>query len=537
MSAEQSSESLLSEVAAALRAGDALRAGPLAEIALEKGIVHPILFTAKGAQLGQQRRHAEALAAFTRAEALAPPTAATRSAVGISLAELGRLEEAVEAFNEAIMLSPDSPQLHLRLAWAYELSRNLPAARTALVDALRLQPDNAAALGRLAYLEARSGAWPRAMDFGEQALNKNPNDVKAHLALAAAETELDQLDRAEQRLTRLLAMAQLGPNDRYLALGTFGDVRDRQNRPDEAIALYSRANDVRRAGNTPAPATMLDAVNSIRHYLETALIPASPYPSVPPQSNGPVGHAFLLGFLRSGTTLVHKIIDTHAEVNSLEEQDTLADATRAFLSTPSGLEKLWHASDAEIAHHREIYWNRVRQFGGEPDGKLFVDKFPINTVKLPLIARLFPEAKILFAIRDPRDVVLSCFRRRLAPNPTTDEFHSLESTARFYDAVMRLAQVCRSKLPMSIHDVYHEKLVRNFEYETKQICDFLGLKWDEGFRRFARASHLRAVTTPSAMQLAKGLNEAGIGQWKRYTEHLQPLMPLLDPWVAQFGYS
>jgi hypothetical protein len=374
------------------------------------------------------------------------------------------------------------------------------------------------------------------MDFGEQALRKNPNDVKAHLALAFTETELGQLDSAEHRLTRLLAMEHLGPNDRYLALGIFGDVRDLQSRPKEAVTLYNEANAVRRAASGPPASSMLAAVVSLRRYLETARFPPARESAPLPKQQPAAGHAFLLGFLRSGTTLIHKVLDAHPDVNSLEEQDTLADATRTFLSTPAHLQRLWDASETELDRHRELYWNKVRQLGGKPDGKLFVDKVPINSVKLPLIARLFPEAKILFAVRDPRDVVLSCFRRRLGANPTTDEFYSIESTAAFYDAVMRLAQVCRSKIPMTVHDVYHEKLVRDFEGETQHICDFLGLKWDGAIRRFAEASRMQTVATPSAMQLAKGLNEGGIGQWKRYAEHLRPVMPVLASWIRHFGY-
>src|SRR5581483_7979909 len=151
-----------------------------------------------------------------------------------------------------------------------------------------LQPDYPAALGRLAFLEARSGAWQRAIDLGEQALNKNPDDVKAHLALALAETELDRLNRAEQRLMTLVAMEQLGPNDRYLALGTLGDVRDRQNRLDEAVALYNEANAVRRTANGPSASRMLGAVVSLRRYIEAASFPPIPH-SAPLPARWPSG--------------------------------------------------------------------------------------------------------------------------------------------------------------------------------------------------------------------------------------------------------
>jgi hypothetical protein len=169
-------------------------------------------------------------------------------------------------------------------------------------------------------------------------------------------------------------------------------------------------------------------------------------------------------------------------------------------------------------------------------GKVFVDKQPVNTVYLPLIAKLFPNAKILFALRDPRDVVLSCFRRRFEVNDSNFEMLTLESTARYYDRMMQLGERYRACLPLTLREVRHEALVEDFEGQLRELCTFIGLDWNEAMRNFSEHARSRAIATPSAMQVTRGLNREGLGQWRRYADDLAPVLPILEPWVVRFDY-
>jgi hypothetical protein len=168
---------------------------------------------------------------------------------------------------------------------------------------------------------------------------------------------------------------------------------------------------------------------------------------------------------------------------------------------------------------------------------VFVDKLPLNTIKLPLIARLFPEAKVIFALRDPRDVVFSCFRRQLPVNASTIELATLEGCARFYDSVMALGEICRERLPLSFLMLRHEDLVRDFDGEMRRLCAFAGIEWTDGFRDFAAISRRRNIRSISAQQVREGLNGRGEGLWRRYAPQLQPVLPVLARWVSAFGYN
>ena len=162
------------------------------------------------------------------------------------------------------------------------------------------------------------------------------------------------------------------------------------------------------------------------------------------------GHAFLLGFPRSGTTLLEQALAGHPNVVALEEAPTLAEAYDAFLADAAGLARLARLTPAEADHWRAVYWREVAAHGVDPRGRVFLDKAPAGTLYLPLIAKLFPDAKLLFAIRDPRDVVLSCLRSSFQMNALTYAFTDLTEAARCYAACMDLADVYRRVLPISL---------------------------------------------------------------------------------------
>jgi hypothetical protein len=168
---------------------------------------------------------------------------------------------------------------------------------------------------------------------------------------------------------------------------------------------------------------------------------------------------------------------------------------------------------------------------------VFVDKHPLNTLKLPLIARLFPAAKILFACRDPRDIVLSCFRHRFRMSAPIFELLTIDGAARYYDAVMQLLVRLTSLLAFDVCLVRHEDVVTEFAREMKRVCDFLALQWAPAMGDFALRTQQRPVLTPSTAQLVRGLSTEGIGQWRRYRSQLAPVQSILAPWVKRFYYD
>jgi hypothetical protein len=229
-------------------------------------------------------------------------------------------------------------------------------------------------------------------------------------------------------------------------------------------------------------------------------------------------------------------LDGHPNIASLEEHELLTEGVLRFMREPLDLVPLAAAAEPELGAMRAAYWNAVRAAGTQVSGKVFVDKHPLNTLKLPLIARLFPDAKILFAVRDPRDLILSCFRRRFKMNPAMYELLTLAGAAALYDAVMNVAETAKLELKLEWREVRYESLVAQFEREMRALCEFIGLAWRPEMGEFANRVQDREHATPSTAQLARGLVSSAVEQWRHYQAQLEPVLPLLDPWLRRFGY-
>jgi hypothetical protein len=204
---------------------------------------------------------------------------------------------------------------------------------------------------------------------------------------------------------------------------------------------------------------------------------------------------------------------------------------------PEDLGRLARATPPELEQWRAAYWRRVANAGIQPAGKIFVDKHPLNTLKLPLIARLFPDAKILFACRDPRDIVLSCFRHRFRMSAPIYELLTIEGAASYYAAVMQFLIRSMSIWTLDTLLVRHEDLVTGFTREMKRICEFMKIEWVPAMGDFALRTKERAVLTPSTAQLVHGLSTEGLGQWRRYRTWLAAVQETLEPWVKRFYYD
>jgi hypothetical protein len=122
-------------------------------------------------------------------------------------------------------------------------------------------------------------------------------------------------------------------------------------------------------------------------------------------------------------------------------------------------------------------------------------------------------------------------------NPSMYQLLTLEGAAAFYDSVMTLSEIYRDVLPLPQHDVRYESLVEDFEGTARAACEFIGIEWDPGLFDFAARARTRGIATPSAAQVARGLNREGEGVWRRYREQMTPVLPILQPWVERFGYA
>jgi tetratricopeptide (TPR) repeat protein len=533
---------LFDAVQHALSIGQTARAGELAKYGVASGIRHPNILTLAAYALWGESRSEDALKLLENAREMTPRDPNVLHLMGLCRAHLGDAAGAVQAYEAAIAAEPGFAPPYYNLGSLKQEIGEIEAARALYNKVLTIDPNYSAALAALADLDAKAGRYPQARKLGEQALAINPNEFAAISAIASSDLAGGDPAKAEARLRAAVDEGALSPLNQAIAENLLGDALDAQDRIAEAFENYAVSKLRMQALYTPLYGlsdTESALAQAQRLAAEFEAIAAETWKKPPPgDPAGPAikSHIFLLSFPRSGTTLLEQVLASHPAITTIEEADTLGDAYAEAIKPAGGLGRFAQADGAELERLRRAYWDRVSALGLQIEGQVVVDKLPINTINLPVIARLFPKAKILFARRDPRDVALSAFRRRIGMNLFMFQLLSLDGTARYYDAVMTLAETYIARLPLELHVVSYEEVVKDFQKEITAACRFIGVDWEDAMRGFAAAAKARDINTPSSAQVARGLYREGVGQWRRYAAEMAPVLPILQPWVERFGY-
>jgi tetratricopeptide (TPR) repeat protein len=524
----------LAAIQAALARRDIPTAGTLAEDALKDGIEHAMVLSVVAARREAEGRFGEALALLQRAKAASPGAVGILNAIGLSLTRVGRFADALAEYDRALAIDPKLAKALANRGMALTALMKLNDARRDFEAAAAIDPGNLIAANGLAALALRRGEAGEARRLALQVLARRPGFPGAVMTLAGADIAEARTAEAASALRGLSGDERIAPMDRAIALGLLGDALDIDEKFAEAFAAWRDANalleDHYRADHEGRQGT-LALVRDLTAALEAKSIPA-------PRGHGAPGppkrHVFLVGFPRSGTTLIEQVLEQHPEITTMAEKECLTGAAREWMIDAGRFEAFLAAPEAALEPFRAAYWKRVAEEGADPAGRVFVDKHPFNTFRLPLIARLFPDALVLFARRDPRDIVLSCFRHRFQMADPVYEMLTLEGTAALYAATMELAQACEAAFSLVMHPTTLEAIIADFDGETKAICDYIGVEWHEALRDFSGQVGTRGVFTPSGPQLALGLNARGVGKWRDYEAEMAAVLPVLAPWVERF---
>src|SRR3954447_4978237 len=401
-------------VEALARSGDVKNAIRLAGKAVRDGAEHATLLALAAYEQIDGAAYERALDYANRARELSPRNADALNAVGLALTRLHRPSEALAVCDAALRQAPGAAHIQFNKACAFELLHDTKRARMGFERAIALQPAHAEALSRLAGLASMRGDVAATRDYADRSLRANPHSVSAKLALAAADIEEKRFAEALQRLAPVMPSSAATTLQRLTAESMLGDALDGLGRCAEAFAAYARANAATRklyrsVYEAPGIETALARVLRLIEYF------TDPPTDVWQCSDGAAAepsraHVFLVGFPRSGTTLLERVLDTHPDIEAMSELECLTEAANAFMGSNADLDRLSTLNADALDQFRDLYWRRVSEHGIAPSKKVFVDKMPLNAVQLCLIRKLFPQARIIFAIRDPRDMILSCFR-------------------------------------------------------------------------------------------------------------------------------
>lgn len=521
------------------------------------------------------KRYAEALAAFEKALQLAPPSAALLYNLGVLQMDRCDYRAAHLALRDAVGLAPADATTRWAFAQCCYDMVQLDEARAALKDWQRLEGLSVEISARIALLLVMLGSAREASPLIERLLVNPPRSGRTALVLVSTLERLQRLDEA-RAITRRVELNDRSHDNDPERLMLSGILADRAGQHEEAyrylsLALQNHQEVVRRHHVLFPFAKTCDALGrydeaygaaeeahrSRRAFLElaTGASSAEQSPLLERTLNGcdpddvasweEAGPAiedspvFIVGFPRSGTTLLEQVLDAHPQLKSMDEQPFMSKVLETVAGSgvryPSELGKLTAHALGDL---RARYWDLARSKAELIPGQRLVDKFPMNMTLLPLIRRVFPHARIILAVRHPCDTLLSCFLQNFRAPELALLCRDLNTLAAAYSRIFGFWYAQWSVLRPSSYELRYEQLTCDFETEVRKLSAFLQLPWHEAM--LAPGEHARAkgfISTPSYTQVIEPVNSRSVGRWRHYERHFGNVLPILMPWLERWGYS
>jgi tetratricopeptide (TPR) repeat protein len=483
-----------------------------------------------------------AIEMMERASRLAP------SSVAILL-DLGRMHglrydyaAAERCFEQAVRVAPKKSEALLIAGQHCRDFNQLPLAENYLKRALEQKDASPIILVKLAEIYERQRRPGEAINLVERALQAEPTNASALILKSKLLRQAGQLAAAEKLLRNF--PTGLDPHLRASAAYELGGILDREGRHDEAMAAVLEAKRLLQ----PLAARQLAELKTLRRRLNHLATNATTDLLQQWFANGsqlqpPRRLALLGGHPRSGTTLLEQVLDSHPDIVSAEEtevfyNDAYEPLIRANPDDTALYSALVAATPAELLNRRHDYFRSVDLSLGHPVGdRLLIDKNPSYTFLIPAFIRIFPEAKFLIALRDPRDIVLSCFMQNLPLNHASAAWLTLAGATQEYCDLMSVWQNVKARMKNPWLEVRYEDMVADLESVARPALEFLGVPWDARVLGFDEHARQKTVRSPTYADVTQPVYKRAVGRWQHYQKYLEPHLEKLAPFVQAFGYE
>lgn len=504
--------------------------------ALATGVIHPAMQHMHGKLLMRLNRNAEATESLKRSLQIDPDQPQVVQLLGVALSRLERHTEAEQVLQQALTFWPDDARLLDALGAAYMAAGRYAEACEPLERAIAADADFPEVYGNLAVVYEQSNRPEDAERLAAAGFARWPEHSTLRLIAARLARHAGDYAAAQEQLLTLQAMSNLSaPLQRDIEF-ELGWCADGLGDTDAAFQFFGAAK--LRAEALAAPSAELKAIypRQLEGLMRLYSGPALPVATLSRAAQPPP--AFLLGFPRSGTTLLDTMLDAHGGFKVMEEQPSIQAMLDAYLaagfSYPADLLRLTPEAGRDM---REAYFRISREAGWDGSRPL-LDKSPFAAAHVGLLQRIFPGAPLVFLARHPCDVVLSCFMNNFQFNSGTVHFVRLDTTVRLYCDAMALWLLYRERLPLNHIMLRYEDLVTQPEVELRRLLEFLGAPWSAAVLDHASHALKRGrIPTPSYRQVSQPLYQSARDRWRRYAAYLEPHLPALMPYIRAFGYA
>ncbi len=555
------------------RQGEPARSATLCKRILEAQPAHPGALMLMALLLYQDRQPEPAAEMLERAIEADPGQGEAHSLLVRLLMDLGRLDEARAVCVQALKRLPRQVELWERLGDLLVARKRHKKAASCYRRAMRLNPAKARPRHNLACALRFMERNPEAERHWRRVVRDHPEFLPARIALVDLLDKQHRLEEALQQAERGLAMVPDDPNLSVLA----AKCERRLGMADEAIArleamapgrchprilievhnllgkLYDAREDSERAfehftrSNRLAASMHPGWERDRQMYLaeQTALAQVCALPGMtdfrpPPMAESEPCPVFLVGFPRSGTTLLEQVLHSHSRVQTLDERNSFSKAMLRInaKSAEQYCQRVMAMTAADMAELREIYWKDVNRYLTLEPGQILVDKLPLNLNMAGIIWHLFPRTSFILALRHPLDCCLSSFMQYFYHNRAMSNCYRMEDVINLYRRSMAIWCDQADRLPLRYFPIRYEDLVSDFGTQARRLVEFLGLDWEPGIEQFHhKARQRRQIRTPSYDQVTRPIYQEAVFRWERYQEQVGRWLPALMPFIKRFGYD
>ena len=511
--------------------------------------------------------HDRAIQSFQTALKYAPNTPALHYNIGLSQQILGQIGPAIDSYKETLALNPNLPEAWNNLGVVQQMDSDWETALESYHNALNLNDNYAEAHNNLGTLYNLQDMHASAKDCFETAIRHNAKYAPAYTNLC----ELLEKRNQPQDMLAVVASAKkqfqtLPPDLLYFeALGIYrqkdfeqahhliagisvdqiaeqrktsflhfsAQIAHNLGHTDQAYDLFQQMNDVFAQSAEFAQHDVDGLFQRITDDANAAWSLPAYSAQIHDDASAPV---FLIGFPRSGTTLLDTVLMGHSGISVVEERNMVPQMEHAVLDKYS----IWHAehlSAQDVLRARTVYYETLAQHVRDT-GQVVIDKMPLNMTKVPLIHRVFPNARYILALRHPLDSILSCWMQNFALNAAMGNMLDITRIAKFYDCSMRIFDAATTRYGLNVHRVRYEDLVVDLEGSARAAIDFLGLEWQDELLDYQATAKARGrIHTPSYAQVVQPLYKSASNRWRAYEHHLTEERAALSRWITAYGYD
>ena len=427
--------------------------------------------------------------------------------------ELGKLDAAVKSYEQAIAIKPDYADAYNNLGNALRDLGQFDAGVDSLKKAIAIKPDFAQAQNNLGISFQERSQVDDAVKQYEKAIALQPDYVLAHHHLSVLK-KYTASDPHIAQMQSLLSTGNLSQSDRTRLCFALAKVNEDLGNQDEFFEFLHEGNRLRKEELNYSLDNSKILSSTVKKMFSSTLSL-----SYEPSTIQPI---FIVGMLRSGTSLVEQIIASHHAVYGAGELNTLADLIEPILNDHLAKDK-YKLSEKTFLSIRQEYLEALSRFN-VPEN-VITDKMPLNCQYIGFILSAFPEAKIVHMKRDARATCWSIYKHYFS-SAGNGWAYNLDDLAGFYGIYSNIMDFWHQTFPDKIYDLCYEDLTTNQEEETRKLLEYCELDWDENCLNFHTSK--RAVKTASALQVRQKMYQGSSEAWKKHEEYLQPLIKALS---------